>query len=61
MVLDDDDGVAHIAQFLERTDEAFVIALVKTDRGFVEDIEDVDESRAYLGGQTDTLALTAGE
>ena len=43
VVLDDNDGVAQIAQLLQRTDEAVVVALVQSDAGLVEDVEHVDE------------------
>ena len=55
----DDDGVAQVAQFLEGTDEAFVVALVETDGWLVEDVEHVDELGTDLRGETDALALTA--
>ena len=61
VVLDDNDGVADVAQLLETGDEFVVVALMKTDAGFVEDIEHVDELRTDLGGEADTLALAAGE
>jgi len=54
----DDDGVAQVAQFLEGVDEALVVALVESDAGFVQDVEDVDQLAAYLRGQSDALALT---
>ena len=43
VVLDDDDGVADVAQRLEAAYEALVVALVEADAGLVEDVEDVDE------------------
>ena len=55
----DDDGVAQVAQFLEGTDEPFVVALVETDGGLVEDVEHIDELGTDLRGETDALALTA--
>ena len=58
-MLDDDDGIADVAQLLEGVDEAFVVALVESNTGLVEDVEDVDELGAYLRGETDALALTA--
>jgi len=61
VVLYYDDGIALIAQFLERVDEPFVIALMKTYTWLVKDIENIDELRAYLCGQPYALTLTAGE
>ena len=61
VVLDDDDGVAEVAQAQERVDEAPVVALVQTDAGLVEDVEHADERRADLGGEADALRLAAAE
>ena len=60
-MLDDDEGVAEVAQALEGRDEALVVALVQADGGLVEDVEHAHESRADLGGQADALRLAAGE
>ena len=43
VVLDDNDGIAQVAQLLQRTDEAVVVALVQSDGGLVEDVEHIDE------------------
>ena len=40
VVLDDEDGVAQVAQVFECMDEALVVALVQADAGLVEDVED---------------------
>ena len=61
VVLDDDHRVAGVAQLLEAADQPPVIALVKADRGLVEDVEDIDQLRADLRGQADALALAARE
>src|SRR5699024_12343299 len=61
VVLDHDEGVAEVLEFVERFDQPTVVALVQTDRGLVEDVEDADQSRAALSGQADALGLTAGE
>ena len=61
VVLDDEDGVAEVAEVFERVDEALVVALVEADGGFVEDVEDAAEAGADLGGETDALAFAAGE
>ena len=61
VVLDDDDGVADIAQPLERPDEARVVALVEADRRLVEDVENADELRADLRGEPEPLCLAARE
>ena len=61
VMLDDDDGVAEIAEVAERVEEAVVVALVEADRRLVEDVEDAGQARADLRGEADALALAAGE
>ena len=39
IMLDDDDGIAQIAQALERPEQALVVTLVQADRGLVEHVE----------------------
>ena len=48
VVLDDDDGVAQIAQADEARQQAGVVALVQADGGFVQDVHHADQSRADL-------------
>jgi hypothetical protein len=43
VVLDDEHGVAEVAQPLERADQLVVVALVEPDRRLVEDVEHADE------------------
>ncbi len=59
VVLHDDDRVAQVAQFLQRTDESVVIPLMQSYRRLVQDIEHVDQLRTYLCGKADALTLTA--
>ena len=61
VVLDDEDGVAEVAEVFEGLDEALVVALVEADGGLVEDVEHAAEARADLGGEADALAFAAGE
>ena len=61
VVLDDQDGVAQVAQPFQRLDEALVVALVQADGGLVENVEHAAQPRADLRGQADALALAAGE
>ena len=61
VVLDDDHGVAEVAQAQQGVDEAAVVALVQADAGLVEDVEHADEGRADLRRQADALRLAAGE
>ena len=60
-MLDDDDGIADIAQAFEGGEQALVVAVVQADRGLVEDVEHADQPRAYLRGEADALGLAAGE
>ncbi len=61
VVLDDDDGVALVAEAAEERDQAAVVPLVEPDRRLVEDVEDAPQPRPDLGGQPDALGLPAGE
>ena len=61
VVLDDEHGVADVAQPLERVDEPAVVALVEPDRRLVEDVEDADELRADLRREPEPLRLAARE
>ena len=59
VVLDDDDGVAEVAQLLERGEQSRVVALVQPDRRLVEDVQHADEARADLRRETNALRLAA--
>ena len=61
VVLDDDDGVAGVAQVLQRGEQAAVVALVQADRRLVEHVEHAGQAAADLAGQADALALAAGQ
>ena len=56
VMLDDDDGVAEVAQPLERVEQACIVALVQADRGLVQHVEHADEAGADLRGEPDALA-----
>ena len=58
-MLDDDHGVAEIAQALERDEQPVVVALVEADRRLVEHVEHARQARADLAGEADALALAA--
>ena len=61
VVLDDDHGVAGVAQVLQRGQQPAVVALVQADRRLVEHVEHAGQAAADLAGQADALALAAGE
>src|SRR5215469_15486118 len=61
VVLYDKHGVAQIAQILERIQQASVIAMMQSDRRFVEHIEHTTQFRSDLRRQTNPLSLAARE
>ena len=61
VVLDDDQGVAQIAQADQGLDEPAVVALMQADGRLVEHVEHPDQAGADLGGQPDALRLATGE
>ena len=61
VVLDDEHGVAEVAEPLERADQPAVVALVEPDRRLVEDVEHADELRADLRREPQPLRLAARE
>ena len=61
VVLDDDDGVAEVAQVLERAEQAVVVALVQADGGLIQHVEHAGEAGADLRGEADALAFAAGQ
>jgi hypothetical protein len=58
VVLDDDHGVAEVAQ-ARSVRAGGVVALVQADRGLVEHVEHAGEAGADLRGEADALALAA--
>ena len=60
-MLDHDHGVAQIAQANQGAQETVVVALMKADRGLVENVHHPDQAGADLAGQADALGLAAGE
>jgi len=61
VVFDEEEGVAFLFERLEGAEEGAVVAGVKADGGFVEDVEDALEIGAELGGEADALGLATGE
>ena len=60
-MLDDDDGIADIAQALKCLDQALVIALMKADRWLVQNVQDTHETGADLRCQANALGLASGK
>ena len=61
VVLDQQDRVAEVPHLLERSQQLGVVALVQTDRGLVQYVENPLELAADLGREPDPLTLAAGE
>ena len=61
VMLDDDERIAEVAQFLERREQAVVVALMQADARLIEHIEHAREPRADLCGEPDALRLAARE
>ena len=61
VVLDDDHGVADVAQALERGDHLDVVLGVQPDARLVEHVQHAHQPRADLRGQPDPLRLAARE
>src|SRR5690606_35760909 len=61
VVLDDDQGVAEVAQVEERLQQPRVVARMQTDRWLIENVQHTRQAAADLGGQADALRLSARE
>ena len=61
VVFDDDDRVAEVAEFGERIEQALIVARVKANGRFVEDVQHADEAAADLAGEADALRFAAGK
>ena len=61
VVLDDQQGVALVAQVLERIEQDAVVARMQADGRFVEHVAHALQVRAQLAGQPDALRLAAGQ
>ncbi|MCK7519432.1 MAG: hypothetical protein MZV64_17720 [Ignavibacteriales bacterium] len=61
VVLDDQHGVAQVAQSLERVQQAGVVARVQADRRLIQHVQHAHQPRADLRRQADALRLAARE
>ena len=61
VVLHDQHRVAEVAQALESIEQPRVVAGVQPDGGLIENVENANEPRAHLRGQTDALRFAAGK
>jgi hypothetical protein len=55
IVFNDQYTVTDISEVLKRCDQPVVVSLVQADAGFIQDIGDALQLRAYLRGQSDAL------
>ena len=60
-MLDDDDGVAEVAQTRERREQLPVVALMQADRRLVEHVQHAGQVRADLRREADALSFAARE
>ena len=60
VMLDDDHGVAKVAQALQGHEKAFVVALMQADRRLVEHVQHARQPGADLAREPDALAFAAG-
>ena len=61
IVLDDEHGVAQIAQLFERGEQAAVVARVQADGRLVEHVKDAAQARADLRREANALRFAAGK
>src|SRR6185503_872745 len=61
LVLDDNDGIAGVAEVFENANESFGIAWMQADTGFIENEQGIDEPRAEAGRKIDAFGFTAGQ
>ena len=61
VVLDDEHGVAGVAQAMQQAEQPIHVARVQPDRRLVEHVERVDELRAERVREPDALRLAAGQ
>ena len=59
VVLDDEKRVADVAQVFEDLDQPRVVARMKADARFVENVERADEQRAEIRRELDALRFAA--
>jgi hypothetical protein len=58
IVFDHDHGIAQIPQARQGVEQPPVVALMQTDRGLIQDIQDPDQTCADLAREPDPLGLT---
>ena len=61
IMLDHEHGVSCVAKTPEQRQQAVGVARMEADRGLIEDVQRVDQTRAQRVGQCDALGLATGE
>ena len=59
VMFDHDYGIAQVAQLTEGAQQPVIVALMQSDRGFVENIKHAGQAGADLAGKADTLRFAA--
>ncbi len=54
-------GISQIPKVLQCGDQPIIVPLVQSDTGLIQNIGHAHQAGADLGGQSDTLGLTAGQ
>ncbi len=61
VVLDDEDGVAPVAQAAQLAEQPLVVLRMQADARLVQDVDDADQAHPELGGEAHPLRLPAGK
>ena len=59
VMLNDDQGIAQVAQTLECGQKLIIILLMQADARLIQNIENAGQTGADLGSQSDSLGFTA--
>ncbi len=54
-------GITQVAQFFQSFEQTLIVALVKADGRFVQNIQNAHQGRTDLGRQADALTFSAGQ
>ena len=60
-MFDDEEGVSAVAKVAQDSEEFLIVAGMKSNGGFVQNVKDALKIRAELGGQADALGFTSRE
>jgi hypothetical protein len=60
-MFDDEQRVSAVAEIPQNSEEFLIVAGMKSNRGFVQNVKDALKVRAELGGKADALGFTSRE